>query len=80
MNPEDDDLDAAKLSIRDIALLTYREVRDMKTRMSKAEADIVDLRLGLAGQKSFFDGAKAMWGFVLSLPVGLLGLIFGMKA
>lgn len=84
MNPlpetHEEDIDPDKLTMRDITLLTYREIKDIKQRLSKAEADIVELRIGAAGQKSFFDGAKAMWGFVLSLPVGLLGLLIGGKA
>lgn len=81
MRPDDPelDIDTSKLTVRDIVLLTHRDVRDIKPRLLKVENDIIELKIGAAKQSSFFDGAKAMWGFILSLPVGLLGLVVGIK-
>lgn len=70
-------IDETKLTIRDITLLTYREIKDIKPRVESLEKDMMTIKLAQASQKSFFDGAKAMWGFILALPVGAIGLLVG---
>lgn len=62
------DTKLAMLEPRLIAL--EREIKEVDDRVSAIE-------LAQASQRSFFDGAKAMWGFILSLPTGLIGLLAG---
>jgi len=72
------------LSDRDILIRIDTKLEALEPRISALEVGLADtnkritaLELDSVRSKGFFDGAKAMWGFILSLPVGLIGLLVG---
>lgn len=61
-----------RLTDRELLVLIAERTDVQGQRLERVEKDVAELKEWRVSQSSFFSGAKALWGILLSLPIGTL--------
>lgn len=71
--------DPSQFSERDLLIRISTQLENMAPRLVEVERKIAALELRAASQGGMLSGAKLLYAFLATLPVGLIAYIFGNK-